>query len=535
VNNTAYVAGDSPSGTTVTDQSTDGLDPDYDGDNGDGTVDGDGTPDEDDPTVVYFSQVYGHVFEDSNGNGVEDFGEPVLVGISVVITDSQGITQTAVTDSSGNYTVTVVPGSTTADVDETTLPPGYVQSAGTDPTTVVAPAGASTSIGDDGYQPPAFGDLVWWDINNNGVQDSGEPGIPGVQIDITDGVVRTTVTDANGIYTFTALPSDTYTVSIPAGEFGSGQTLFNWTASPQDAGDDYVDSDGHPTTHDVAVAVTAGQTITSTDFGFDIPSSYTLTKQLNTIDPVVPGAPLSFTIRITNTGNTWLGVLPLQDTYNNTYLTYGFGSEFASPDSDDHSNLGVIDWSDLTQPAPYGFGTDLAPGLGFTVVVTFTAREDTLALPGGVMTNTAIVHDVLVDPDGTGPLGDFDDQLPDLDATDTVSVRRPTGVVIESFKGETLPGGVRLSWQTATEAQLLGFNLLQRSGSELVQVNEEFIFAQHSGAAMGTDYTYWHETAVPGTRINYVLEIVRLDSFVERCNLATVTALWWTQLPLIVR
>ncbi|MGI9333037.1 MAG: OmpA family protein, partial [Gammaproteobacteria bacterium] len=52
--NTAVGAGDPPSGAAnrVTDNSTDGIDPDADGDNTDGTTDGDGLPDEATPTPV---------------------------------------------------------------------------------------------------------------------------------------------------------------------------------------------------------------------------------------------------------------------------------------------------------------------------------------------------------------------------------------------------------------------------------------------------------------------------------------------------
>jgi hypothetical protein len=98
--------------------------------------------------------VFGHIFEDANGNGVQDGGEPDLPGVDVVITDSLGGIQTVTTDANGDYSATVPAGSTTADVDEATLPDGYIQTAGTDPTSVNVPAGSNTDIGDDGYQRP---------------------------------------------------------------------------------------------------------------------------------------------------------------------------------------------------------------------------------------------------------------------------------------------------------------------------------------------------------------------------------------------
>jgi hypothetical protein len=96
--------------------------------------------------------VLGRVFEDTDGNGVQDKGEPGLRGVVVVVTDSAGVLHTVTTDHTGAYSVTVVPGSTTADVDERSLPSGYIQTSGTDPSSALVSAGASTDMGSDGYQ-----------------------------------------------------------------------------------------------------------------------------------------------------------------------------------------------------------------------------------------------------------------------------------------------------------------------------------------------------------------------------------------------
>ena len=61
------------------------------------------------------------------------------------------------------------------------------------------------------YGPDTFtiGDLVWLDADGNGVPGSGE-GIPGVTVNLHDGngkLIRTTVTDSNGNYSFSDLPA----------------------------------------------------------------------------------------------------------------------------------------------------------------------------------------------------------------------------------------------------------------------------------------------------------------------------------------
>ena len=64
-----------------------------------------------------------------------------------------------------------------------------------------------------------FGDLVWSDIDGDGVRDAGEPGIPGVVVSIADpdgNVVETQTTDVNGAYEFEQFPGFTWVVSIAA-------------------------------------------------------------------------------------------------------------------------------------------------------------------------------------------------------------------------------------------------------------------------------------------------------------------------------
>ena len=46
-------------------------------------------------------------FNDLNGNGVRDLGEPGLANWTIKVTDSSGHTQTTITDSQGNYSFTV--------------------------------------------------------------------------------------------------------------------------------------------------------------------------------------------------------------------------------------------------------------------------------------------------------------------------------------------------------------------------------------------------------------------------------------------
>jgi hypothetical protein len=75
---------------------------------------------------------------------------------------------------------------------------------------VVVPAPTCFVIG-------SIGNFVWHDLNGNGIQNGGEPGIPGVLVKLyraNGNFVNSTFTDINGFYLFENLPSDSYYLEI---------------------------------------------------------------------------------------------------------------------------------------------------------------------------------------------------------------------------------------------------------------------------------------------------------------------------------
>jgi len=90
----------------------------------------------------------------------------------------------------------------------------------------------------------ALGDTVWYDDNENGIQDPEEAGVEGVVVELyncLDELLATAVTDVNGFYIFDDLqPGDYYVIfDLPEG--------YVFTMQDQGA-DDAVDSDADPTT-----------------------------------------------------------------------------------------------------------------------------------------------------------------------------------------------------------------------------------------------------------------------------------------------
>ncbi|WP_452225711.1 SdrD B-like domain-containing protein, partial [Lacinutrix cladophorae] len=69
------------------------------------------------------AELTGVVFEDLNGDGIQDPGEEGIEGVEVVITDVDGTVTTVTTGTDGTWSLNNVPlGDAEVDVDETTLP-----------------------------------------------------------------------------------------------------------------------------------------------------------------------------------------------------------------------------------------------------------------------------------------------------------------------------------------------------------------------------------------------------------------------------
>jgi len=100
------------------------------------------------------------------------------------------------------------------------------------------------------YSPKgSIGDYVWKDQNNNGIQESGEPAVAGVIVQLlnstTSAVLATDTTNAQGLYLFSNLSSGTYQVKIVTTSLPAGCII----STKQDlGGDDTKDSDFNPTT-----------------------------------------------------------------------------------------------------------------------------------------------------------------------------------------------------------------------------------------------------------------------------------------------
>ena len=189
-----------------------------------------------------YSSLGDYIWEDVDGNGVQDGNEPSVQGVQVNLLNNSGtLLQSDITDENGLYSFTALDPATY--IIEIVKPDGYAgmtlkyQGDSTkdsnfdrtnfksDPVTIKS--GESNTTIDGGlYKGTSIGDLVWNDKNANGFQDVGENGISGVTVNLYDhnGTKTATVTtDEDGIYHFNNIVPDTYTVEVvkPSGYVNS--------------------------------------------------------------------------------------------------------------------------------------------------------------------------------------------------------------------------------------------------------------------------------------------------------------------------
>jgi len=202
------------------------------------------------------ASISGTKFNDVNGNGNQDTGEPGIAGVTIQLRDPSGQITTATTDASGAFSFTGL----TAFVGSYTLsevvPAGFVQTAPAAPGTfsiTLTPGQNATGFLFGNRAGAAVTATIsgtkFNDVNGNGSRDTGEPGLPGVTIQLkpSSGPTLTATTDASGAFSFTGLAAGTYVLSevVPAG--------FIQTAPPA------------PGT--ISVTLTAGQNATGFLFG----------------------------------------------------------------------------------------------------------------------------------------------------------------------------------------------------------------------------------------------------------------------------
>ncbi len=158
--------------------------------------------------LIPVTGISGTKFNDLNGNGVKDNGEPGLANWQIYV--SGAAAETTLTDGAGNYSF-ILPNSGNYTVREIQQE-GWTQTT-TNPSAIDYVVGQPVSgVNFGNYEEASISGWKFGDTNGNGVYDDSESGLAGWSIKATKGeTVKSTTTDANGFYSFSFLPSETGT------------------------------------------------------------------------------------------------------------------------------------------------------------------------------------------------------------------------------------------------------------------------------------------------------------------------------------
>jgi hypothetical protein len=329
------------------------------------------------------------VWNDTDGDGIQDAGEPGIPNILVTLTGTDGngnpVNLTTTTNGSGGYLFPNLvpgtykltfasPGATWAvtpqdqggnDATDSDIAPGTLMTV-----TTVLTSGETDLTWDAGFSQLAeIGNFVWNDLDLDGIQDGGEPGIAGVPVTLTGTtgtgapVSLTTTTDGSGLYLFNNLMPGTYFVTF-------GTPVGGYLLTPQDqGGNDATDSDAAPGTQQtINTILTSGESDLTWDAGFYLPApSINLEKYVNGQDAdaapgviviVPPGAPptVTFTFTVTNSGNIPLSNVVVTDNIYGPVCTIPALA------------VGASQTCTITAPAQLGLHTNIATVSGQPVL-----------------------------------------------------------------------------------------------------------------------------------------------------------------------
>ncbi len=107
---------------------------------------------------------------------------------------------------------------------------------------------------------------------------------------------------------------------------------------------------------------------------------------------------------------------------------------------------------------------------------------------------------------------------------------------LASFDAVAAPSRVTVRWETASEADTLGFNLYRAvAGGEWTKLNAAMIPSQAPGSPFGASYTYDDASAARGTSYRYRLAAVGLDGIETPLETVQVSTPYWLWAPAVGR
>ncbi len=414
------------------------------------------------------------IWQDANGNGLLDTTDPFIGSTT--------------TDSSGNFHFSGLPvsaGGTTYILQVPTDPSGLSKfyPGGGDIVTLTGSACSSTAnfpyVGTG-----VIGDFVWNDLNNNGIQDAGEPGIGGVTVQAEycspgtpppgcdDTFTFNTTTDSTGHYMFSGLrttdlqgnPGARYRIVVT----DTNNVLAGWNPSPQYQGSDNAVDSNNPNYTDVTLGTGGPSTFgdLTNDFGYNNPSA-------------VFGS---------------IGDYIWEDVNGNGLQDEGPGYGFNGVTVELHgANNNLIATTTTSGDGGYLFqGLPVSDGgVQYHVVIT----DVNGVLNGYSMTTDSNALNVTLTS-----------AAPNVLTADAGYQYRPMKAVVSDFRASNDNGRVTVKWDTVSEIGTAGFYLfrLNKETGKFMQINNRLLPAL-VGSPQGGSYRLIDNGASPGGNNTYLL------------------------------
>jgi uncharacterized repeat protein (TIGR01451 family) len=402
--------------------------------------------------------IAGFVWEDVNGNGVPDAGEP---GLNTSLTlegdlNRDGVIDARTTKSAGgNYAFDGLAGGIyTITVDQASLLPAMQPIAQTGRVETLAHS-ESKSGADFGFARPAsVQGRIWLDANRNGVMDDGEDGVSGIAISLFDASAASNAITSQSI---SASPIATIT-SNDGGEYGFDDLVpgrpyslhfalpagFAWVVGNSSAIDGYGNTG--------VFTVTSGENVVlRMNAGATQPTRLTLHKK--TAQTIIGlDERITYTLVIRNAGDTMAAQTTISD-----------------PLPGELQFISAEPWPSMPPaegaPLVWAIG-DLPAGQTFTITL-MTQLKTEPAPAGNALVNTAYV---LADMQTVARTNDLQ--------SSATTVLRPSAITLASFEAMMTGNGVQLAWRTSLEQNTFGFFVLRSATgnrTDALGVNAEIV------------------------------------------------------------